>query len=64
MIFLLILLLVVIPSCSFAEICSKSPDQAQLEQALSGDVRGYYYRDNYDYNAFAPAENNYALIKD
>ncbi len=60
MIFLLILILF-IPSCSFADVFSKSPNQTQMDQALSADERGYYYRDGYDYNAFAAPVNNYEL---
>ena len=64
MIFIQILILLLIPSCSFADIFSKSPDQGQLEEALSGDVRSVYYRDSYDYNAYAAPERSFELKKD
>ena len=61
---LILILFFLWPSNSWADIFLKAPDQSELKQALSNDIKNSYYRGSYDYNAYAPHDQGYQLERE
>jgi hypothetical protein len=59
----LLILLLLIPEISFADIFSRPDNQMQWDGALANDAKNFYYRSGLDYNAYASNEAPYELQK-